>query len=109
MRKREINIEQQELNMAALPELCYARIENYTAEDEVKIGVIKRGVSGYFPYSVGLTEMTPAQASEYCDRQNERLGLTPAQVKAMLFGSMFGWDTPGAHPDAVVNQSREIA
>jgi hypothetical protein len=27
---------------------------------------------------------------------NEKLGVSPAHAEAMLVGSMFGWDVPGA-------------
>jgi hypothetical protein len=31
---------------------------------------------------------------------NDRIGVTPAQASAMITGSMFGWNVPGAKPDA---------
>ena len=42
MKRREPNTEQLELNMAALPELCYAVIEDFTGESETRVGIIKR-------------------------------------------------------------------
>lgn len=38
-------------------------------------------------------------ASFPVDSWNEKHGITNAQVEAMLAGSMFGWDIPGADPD----------
>jgi glutamate-1-semialdehyde aminotransferase len=52
---------------------------------------IKRGVSGYTP----LAKLTDKLAAEL----NAQLGATPAQMKAALVGSMFGWHVPGADPD----------
>lgn len=109
MKKREINEEQLAKNMEVLPELCYTLVEDFMGDQGTHVGIIKRGVSGYFPYQHGLENMTAKAAKDFCDRQNERLGLTPQEVKAMSFGSMFGWDTPGAHPDAVINQERQPA
>lgn len=46
-----------------------------------------RGESGYRPASITDVE-----------RYNSALGVTPAQAEAMLAGSMFGFDVPGADP-----------
>ena len=50
----------------------------------------------------GVSAVSPAGAAccnrELADYNNERLGVTPAQEKAMKTGSMFGWDVSGANP-----------
>ncbi len=33
------------------------------------------------------------------DSFNRYKGVTPAQIEAMEFGALVGWDTPGADPD----------
>lgn len=68
-----------------LPEISYAR--NLT---DGQIIAIKRGETGYYLYP---TEKT-------VDELNQTLGVTKAQAAAMQFGSMFGWNTPGANPAA---------
>ena len=69
-----------------LPEMCAAR----SPSDDSPI-LIKRGVSGYWP----------APRPDFdVDGFNARQGITAAQVEAMQIGSMFGWDVPGADPDA---------
>jgi hypothetical protein len=85
---------QLEKNLAALPVLCYS-VLNTTGE----LIIIKRGVSGYFP-TEGYTQNEHCTFEQQAAIFNERMGVTPAQRLAMDMGSIFGWDIPGAHPDA---------
>ena len=39
---------------------------------------------------------------------NEAIGVTKAQEAAMLFGSMYGWDKPGADPAHYNEQGEPI-
>ena len=78
--------------LAKLPELCAARLPN----DGSPI-LIRRGVAGYWPFKPDLD----------VDEFNARHGTTPAQVEAMLCGSMFGWDVPAADPDTHGEQVRK--
>ena len=66
-----------------LPRYCMARHPS----DGSTI-LIERGVGGYYP--------APGRDP---DRYNEQVGATSAHVKAMLIGSVFGWEVPGADPD----------
>lgn len=74
--------------LAKLPARCFAQLPS-TGETIV----IVRGESGYRPIdSVCPPEMLNAALPE---------PPTPEQVQAMLIGSMFGWDVPGADPDVL--------
>lgn len=84
-----------------LPEFCYVRLKEtgYAA-------MIKRNEQGYYPLSYGVI------SEEYIDTLNTVMGVTKAHVAAMIAGSMFGWDRPGADPrnyDADGNYLREGA
>ena len=50
----------------------------------------------------GLTAREGATAA------NEAMGVTRAQEAAMLFGSIYGWDKPGADPDYYNEQGAPI-
>ncbi|WP_371380774.1 hypothetical protein [Sporomusa aerivorans] len=67
-----------------LPDHCYVNLPS-TGE----VIAIKREESGYYPI----------QSRATADELNQAIGVTKAQVKAMLVGSMLGWDVPGANPE----------
>lgn len=69
-----------------LPEHCYATLPT-TGE----IIIIKKGEKGYYQ-----THIEGGQ--KVADQLNERLQVSKAQEAAMVAGSLFGWDSPGADP-----------
>ncbi len=70
--------------LAKLPPVCAARHPITDAPI-----MIRRGEHGYHPAPPSLDP----------DGYNRRHNITPAQAEAMLVGSMFGWEVPGADPD----------
>jgi hypothetical protein len=70
-----------------LPALCATRI----AETGEAV-ILRAGATGYWRSTRINTE---ADIHTF----NEMTGATPASVLAMLHGSRYGWDSPGADPD----------
>ena len=58
--------------------------------------IIKRGESGY--YRCEYSTEDKAFNREFANDRNANLGVSKAQVEAMLAGSMYGWDVPAADP-----------
>ena len=74
-----------------LPELCYS-VHESTGE----LIVIKRGECGY--HQTDYSTEDKGRNVELADYNNERLGVTAIQRRAMEIGSICGWDVPGADP-----------
>jgi len=87
-----------------LPEMCYS-----VAPATGELIMLRNGESGYWQckYNTESRESNRGLAAHL----NSLLGVTQAQVLAMEFGSMFGWDKPGADPSIYVKQplSEKIA
>jgi hypothetical protein len=74
-----------------LPELCYSTLPSSGALIQ-----IVRGENGYFECAnAHIGKEANRMFADTSDRLN---GVTRAQEEAMLAGSMFGWDVPGAKP-----------
>jgi len=72
-----------------LPKFCYSSLPSNPNE----YIIIRRGEKGYYP-------IDPLSDAYLCsvERNNELIGVTKAQQRAMEAGSMFGWDTPASDP-----------
>lgn len=76
---------------SSLPEQCYVYLP--TSQE---IGIVKKGESGY--YRSDLSPVYGERGQEFVDELNRQGGVSKAQAAAMLAGSMFGWQVPGADP-----------
>lgn len=72
-----------------LPEVCYSILPS-TGD----VIIIKHGESGY--YRCEYSTEDKAFNREFANDRNANLGVSKAQVEAMLAGSMYGWDVPAA-------------
>ena len=75
----------------SLPEKCFSALEA-TGE----IITVTKGEKGYTP--TGQYPQNGVSPKEAAAALNEAAGVTKAQEAAMVAGSMFGWDVPGANP-----------
>lgn len=74
-----------------LPEVCFSILPS-TGD----VIIIKHGESGY--YRCEYSTEDKAFNREFANDRNANLGVSKAQVEAMLAGSMYGWDVPVADP-----------
>ena len=89
------------LQQLKLPHNCF-----YVLESTGELVCIVNGQKGYFQ-STWSTDDT-ARNKEIAAYMNERLGLTPIQVEAMFYGSMFGWDSKLADPVYLMAQEARM-
>ena len=66
--------------------------------EDGRLVMVTRGVQGF---------SEPELSHEFMATFNDRFGVTPRQRSAMLFGSLFGFDTPGANPAARIHDQAE--
>ena len=81
-----------------LPEHCCSILPS-TGE----LIVIKRGERGY--YRSEWNTDSREENKSIADFTNNRMGITPAQLEAMICGSMCGWDVPGAQPQFYLDRA----
>lgn len=74
-----------------LPEVCFSILPS-TGD----VIIIKHGESGY--YRCEYSTEDKAFNREFANDRNANLGVSKAQIEAMLAGSMYGWDVSAADP-----------
>jgi hypothetical protein len=95
-RNRPLDKARYDANMAKLPEKAYVTntIHASGPNGNPPILCVKKGQEGYWP----IYTLKTAQ------ELNQIIGATEAQAAAILHGSLFGFDTPGADPDCHIHQ-----
>ena len=84
-----------------LPDTCFSILPSTG-----QLIIIKKGESGYYPseWDTGNREENRDIASSH----NESRGISDMQESAMLAGSMFGWNTPGANPQWYLDTAKYV-
>lgn len=82
-----------------LPELCFSVLES-TGE----LICIRNGMPGYM--SSDWNSADPKRNRETADFANKKLDVSKLHEQAMVYGSMFGWDTPCADPDILASMKK---
>ncbi len=85
-----------------LPKTCYA-----VMPDSGALVILKRGEKGQ-DY---ISEHTASRAEnqKIADFNNQRYGIGPAQVRAMVLGSIHGFDHPLADPQLYFDEARHVS
>ena len=84
-----------------LPKECYALIPS-----SGEVVRICRGEMGHYPTEICFA--SKADRQQFVDSINKKFGVSKAQEAAMLTGSMFGWNVPGADPRNYTDQGKPI-
>ena len=58
--------------------------------------ILKKGVKGFFKTDIETKSIE--ESREIVNEENKKLGISKAQASAMYWGSLYGFDTPGADP-----------
>ena len=74
-----------------LPDCCYS-VNKVSGE----LIILKKGETGFF--KTDIPTKGREESRELADFQNEKLGVSKAKEAAMYWGSLYGFDTPGADP-----------
>lgn len=74
-----------------LPKVCHSVLPS-----SGELIILRRGEPGYYAVTDSGTDRERNQKT--ADRNNGDRQITRGQAAAMLHGSLFGWDTPGADP-----------
>ena len=84
-----------------LPDTCFSVLPSTG-----QLIIIIKSESGYYPseWDTGNREENRDIASSH----NARRGITDIQEAAMLAGSIFGWNTPGANPQWYLDNAKYI-
>lgn len=90
---------------SSLPDQCYVYVQT-----EHKIGIVKKGETGYYKTDILESNNIKShdEAKAFVDELNENLGVTKAQARAMMAGSMFGWHTPAADPKSYYDNGNPV-
>ena len=80
-----------------LPETCFSVLPS-----SGQLIIIRCGERGYYPseWDTGNREIA--------SNHNVRCGITDIQEAAMMAGSMFGWNTPGANPQWYLDNAKYV-
>ncbi len=92
MKKVTHCIDDKVLAARGLPELAYVDNADRRYHEDARVIGLRRGEAGFHPIYVNAT----------ADQLNAGEGISAEQREAMLWGSMFGWETPGADPNSEV-------
>ena len=82
-----------------LPETCFTTLPGMG-----DLIILKRGETGY--YRSDWETGNKIKNQEIADFHNRQRGITPAQVEAMMAGSMAGFHVPGANPQIYYDEAR---
>lgn len=81
----------------AKPALCYVALE--TNAPGKRVAIVKRGELGYFDTDLDVAAASIEIVKQVVTELNAQLGVDGIEARAMICGSMFGWNVPAANSD----------